>query len=536
MRSERLSDLLYKYRWILFAISLFHMLWMHWEILGFWSWDGFGHRGFPLVELAQHGDMNKWKFHEWSLVGYIPFVELVHIPFLILFGMKGFLLGFPLVVMPLCVWAVYLLVRELTGDRRAGFFGAFAYFALPMINQQPFTAYIDFAVCGILAYQLYALVRVRNSDRPLAPYVQLAFATFLFTMSRSPAPYMLVVMFPILAYVLFCEREGRRIRIASRRKLLLAVAALAIGAMPAMGLQIYKFVTYGSPIAPMQFSFLGIEIGTGVSVEQYFKYAGLGGTDPKSLVIGAFYGWIFKWQWPLGAFYAGSQMGAGLLFVLALVLLPVFWKGSTRVERGLLAAGLLASLMSKDFAVPRCAYTTVIAIALVFGRAMSALASSRRGQPLFWIALVVLFLHMLRPEFDYLQIRKRNAYVSPRMNVTESLRWRKGRTEVNMLPGRGYRLYIVELPGNSFVLPIYGPDLSNEILGRVPKDEIGPDCRGLRPYLALHPDALFVDDHEYAKHCKRECVEQRREACLVFRIEAEPAPPPPPPAPAAPPP
>ena len=159
MWSERLSSFLHRHRFVLLAICLLHIFWMHHRLLGFMSWDGFGHRGFPIVELAQHGDMAKWKFHEWSLTGHIPFLELVHLPFLLLLGMQGFLFGFPLVVLPLCVAAMYLLVRELTGDPRGGFYGAFAYFAVPMINQQPFTAYIDFAVCGILAFLCYALLR-----------------------------------------------------------------------------------------------------------------------------------------------------------------------------------------------------------------------------------------------------------------------------------------------------------------------------------------------------------------------------------------
>ncbi|HSK02035.1 MAG TPA: hypothetical protein VK932_12375 [Kofleriaceae bacterium] len=522
MWSERLSSFLYRHRFVLLAICVLHVFWMHYRVLGFWSWDGFGHRGFPIVELAQHGDMGKGKFNEWSLVGYIPFVELFHIPFLLVFGLKGFIIGFPLVVLPLCVAAVYLLVRELTGDPRAGFFGGFAYFALPVINQQPFSAYIDFAVAGILAFLLYAILRVRSSERPLAPYLQLVLATFLFTMARSQGPYMLAVLFPILAYALFCERAGFRIRIADRRKLLLSAAAIVVGASPAIGVQIYKLVTYGSPIAPMKFQLLGLESATGVSVEQYFKLAGLGGTDLKSLGVGFFEGWIWKGSWPLGAFYDSRRMAAGLLFVLAVILFPVFWRRSTRVERALLAAGLLASLMARDFAIPRCAYTTVVALSVVIGRAMATLAASRRGRPLFWFAFAVMCVHLLRPEFDYLQLRDREAYLTPRLNIAGTPGWRRSRWEVTLYPDGGHRLFILDAPGNNFVLQLYGQELSNVVLGTIPKDAIGPGCSGLAPYLAAHPDALFVDDHDHAKDCKRECVAPKS-YCLMWRIHPEAA-------------
>ena len=532
MRSERFADFLYRYRWVLFGIWWIHVFIFHYRILGFFSWDGFGHRGFPIVELAQHGEMAKWKYNEWSIVGYTPFIELAHIPFLLVFGLKGFIIGFPLVVFPLCVTAVYLLVRELTSDKRAATFGAFAYSALPMVNQQPFSGYIDFAVSGILAFFLYALVRVRASDRPLAPYVRLVIATFMFTMARSQGPYVVVVLFPLIAYALFCEREGRRIRVVMRRRLLLAAAAVAIGAAPAIALQISKYFEYGSPIAPMQFQFLGVTIGDGVTLDQYFKYAGLGGGDLKSLAEGFFEGWIWHKGWPIGAFYASRYLAAGFLFVLAVVLSPVFFRRATRLELWILGAGVLVSLLSRDFGVPRWGYTTVIAICVVTGRAMSALASSERGRPLFWGACAVLFVHLLRPEVDYLQLRQRDKYVSPRLNMTGSKSWIKGRWDVTPFPDGPYRFFILEVPGNNFVLQIFGPSLSNEVLGTILKEKIGPHCEGLAPYAAEAPDALFIDDLDLTKDCSRECAIQKN-YCLAYRIAPGkvPAPPVSPPVP-----
>ena len=64
---------------------------------------------------------------------------------------------------------------------------------------------------------------------------------------------------------------------------------------------------------PMQFQLLGIKLGTGVPMDTYFQYAGLGGTDLGSLAKGAFEGWVWHADWPISAWYASRYMAAGLL-------------------------------------------------------------------------------------------------------------------------------------------------------------------------------------------------------------------------------
>ena len=433
MRAGRFADWLYKWRFALFGIWLVHTFLIHYFKLGFLSWDGFGHRGAPIVELYQHGSLGKEKFTEWSLVGYTPWIELVHIPFLYVFKLRGFIIGFPLLVFPLAVVAIYKLVNELTSDRRAATFGAFAYAAIPMVNQQPFTGYIDFAVTGLLAYWIYAVLRMRTAERLIGPSIRLAIATLMFVMARSQGVYVIVVMFPILAYVMFCTREKFRIRTQHGKRLALAIGLVVIGCAPAIGLQIYKYYEYGSPVAPMQFSFLGVKIGHGVTMDTYLKYAGLGGSDLGSLAKGFFEGWVWHSGWPIGAFYASRHMAAGLLFLLALGLLPVFVRAVTRPEVAVIGAGLFVSLLSRDFAVPRWSYTIVIALAIVLGRSMSALAGTyaeraaprKWYRPVFWVALAIMAVHLLRPEVDMLQMRN-NGYISPRLNVTGSKRFIEG--------------------------------------------------------------------------------------------------------------
>jgi hypothetical protein len=518
MRSERLLEFLYRHRYAALALIVLHLFLAHALVLGFLSWDGFGHRGYPIVEWAKYGDMNKWKFNEWSLTGYIPFLELVHVPFLLAFGMRGFLIGFPLVLFPLCVVAVYLLIRELTSDRRAGLLGALAYLAMPMVNQQPFTAYVDFAVTGVLAYFLYAFVRAARDERPLAPFVRLLLATFLSTMARPQAVYVLAILAVPIGYALFCERAGMRVRVVARRKLWLSAAVIALGAAPAIGQQIYRYVELGSPIAPMQLSLFGVKIGTGVSLDQYFQYAGLGGTDPASLARGFFEGWIWKLKWPIGAFYASTHMGAGLVFWVALALAPVFWKHASRTERWLVVGAVVVAIVAKDFAVPRVAYTTMIAIAVVIGRGLAVLASAPRGRVPFWLAFGVLALHLLRPEVDYLQIRDPQYYVSPRLNVSGTPWFVRGRDDVRLHPDRHQRLFILETTGNNFILQLYGRNLSNQILGTIRKDAIGPRCAGLWPATVMYPDALFVDELGLSNDCERECAMSKGQ-CLWWRIK-----------------
>jgi len=524
MRAERFSDWLHRRRYLLFAVWLVHVFLLHYFVIGLISWDGFAHRSAPIVELFQHGSMGKDKYFEWSLIGYTPFIELVHIPFLYLFRMTGFLIGFPLVVFPLCTAAVFLLIRELTGDRRAATYGALAYIAIPMINQQPFSCYIDFAVSGLLAFFVYALLRVRASERRGWPYVRLAIATVLFTMSRVQAVYVVVVMTPLLGYALFCTRERFRIRIEHRRKLVLALIAIAAAALPAIALQIYKYYEFGSPTYPVQFKMFGLSLGSGgISRDYYFQLAGLGGDDWGSIAKGFFEGWIWHPDWPIGGFYSSRYMAAGLLFILALALAPVFVRTSNRLERWVIGAGVLVSLLSRDLAVPRWSYTIVLALAIVLGRSLAELARSRRGAPAFWIAISIVLVHLLRPELDMLQLRESG--FSPRMNVTGSSLFEvapKPSYDVEVFPDLHAKLVIIELTSSNFLLQLYGRRLTNEVVDTIPGDEIGPGCRDLAPYLARDERTWFVDDRDFTKDCVRDCAITGEIGCRAWRIKPAP--------------
>ncbi len=516
---QRITDFVWKYRFVLLALWIVHAFVIHYLFIGFMSWDGFGHRGFPIVELFQHGDMNKWKFNEWSLKGYTPFIELAHLPFLLAFGMRGFIIGFPLVVFPLCIAAVYLLVRELSGgDRRAAFFGGLVYAAIPMINQQPFTNYVDFAVVGLLAFWLYAVVCLLREEAAPRKLVRLAIATVLFSLGRSQGLYMMIIMFPLIMYGAFGERDGWRIRVRERRLVVTATAVLALACVPTIAMQIFKYIEYGSPVAPMELKLFGIKLGSGVPLDEYFRFAGLGGTDIRSLARGVYDGWIFHLSWPMPAFYASRYLAAGALFVIALLLLPFYLRRASRVERWILASGLLVSLLSKDIAVPRTSYTTVVALTIVIGRAIPLLSGWRP-----WLARLVtalVLVHLLRPELDLLQLRQPTP-PSPRMNIGGSRFYIEKGWTVPMYADKSRKFVIIEQTGNAFVLEIYGKRLSNQILGTVREDDLGTRCAGLTYWKLAEPAALFIDDLNKTADCRRRCaIPTTWGGCMAWRIYA----------------
>ena len=495
---EKVCDVLQRRRRALYFLWWAHVWIVHYLILGFISVDGLGYRGFPLVELLKHGSLGADRFNDWSLHGYVPFVELANLPFLAIFGLRGMLMGLPLVVFPLCVLAVFCCIRELTSSERAATLGALAYCAMPMVNQQPFSGYIDFAVTGLLAFFVYSLARLR-SEPTSRRYALLAVSTVLFTLSRAQAFYMLLVLVPILGFALHS---------LGWRKLVVIGAVIAAGCLPSIGLQIYKWITFGSPIAPAQLEIFGMKIGTGAPMSSFWLYAGLEGSDLPSLLKSALHGWIFHPIWPLGGFYASGSMGAGLMFLIALVLLPRALREMSSFERWLLAAGVVVSILSKDFALPRYSYTTMLAITLVVGRGLSVARPALR-----MALLLVIGLHLLRPELDIFQLR--SGYLGPRLNASGSPFYARG-GNVFVYPGGGHSFVIIDdmpLP-----LPVFGRDLSNDVLATIPSSALGPRCEGLAAIVRESPEVLFIDEHDRTASCRRTCVIKQPVICGAWRI------------------
>jgi hypothetical protein len=519
VRSERFCDWFHRYRWIVFAGWLVHATILHLVYLGFPSWDALAYRVPPIVELIQHGELGAERYDVWSMHGFLPFAELAHLPFLYVFGLTGLLIGYPLVVFPLCVIAVYKLGRQLTGTVHGGNFAALAYAAIPMVNQQPFTGYIDFIVSAVIAYLVYAVLRLRASPRPLRSAPRVAIATLLFTMTRATGVYIGVVLLGLIGLALFVERGGRLgVRLVHRRALVAVIAGYLAGSVPILVIQIYKYLHHGSPLYPYQFNVLGLKIGGGMSTRDLFSYGGLTSETWGNFLHSTYRGWIWPvWRDGL-SFFDSRNFGGGFVLVAALAALPAFVRSATRFEKWLVIACVLVSLLARDFWLPRYAYTIVVAITVVLGRALPALASAGRwGRAVFWLLTGALFLHLLRPELD-MPLSQTRRGMGPRLNVAGSGRFLGGTEAMQPYPDVHAQLAIVDRSMYGFVLPLYGRWLTNEVVATVHITDLGDTCEGLRPIAEAHPGVIFVDDYDATSECERQCVlHGSRGECLGYR-------------------
>jgi hypothetical protein len=507
VRSERFCDWFHRYRWVVFAGGILHATILHFVYLGFPSWDAFGYRLPPIVELIQHGELGTERYNQWAMHGFVPFAELVQLPFLYVFGLPGLLLGYPLMVFPLCVIAVYKLGRQLTGSVHGGNFAALAYAAIPVVNQQPFTGYIDFIVSAAIAYFVYAVLRLRESPRPFRSAPRVVIATVLFTMTRATGVYIGAVLLGLIGLALFVERGGRfGVRLVHPRALLAVIAAYLAGSAPILAIQIYKYMQYGSPLYPYQFSALGLTIGGGVPTKHLFLYAGLADETLGNYARNFYHAWVWPiWRDPL-CFFDSRNLGGGWVLLAALAALPAFVRSATRFEKWLVIACVLVSLIARDFWLPRWAYTIVVATTVVLGRALPALASAGpRGRALFWLLTGVLFLHLLRPEFDMRNTHARRG-MGPRLDVAHSERFLGGPDSMEPYPDVHAQLVIIDHNMKGFLLPLYGRRLTNEVLSTVLIPELGDACEGLRPIAEAHPGVMFVDDYDETNECSRQCV------------------------------
>ncbi len=518
-RAHRFHDVLTRWRFPLLGIVIAHCIAIHYFFLGFVSWDGFGHRVPPVVELLKHGSLGLDKFDNWALLGFRPFVELVNLPFLAAFGLDGLFFAFAL-ALPLSAVAIYGFIRELTGDPRAALYSAASYVLVPMVNSQVFSGYVDWAIPGLLAFFLFTILRIANEAKSVrwTAYGAISIATFIFTMSRQQAPYLSVFFFAVLAYLKFTERRGFRITVPRRSVLLRALAAFLVGLAPAVGLQVLSYLRHGTPIYPYQFSMLGVKIGEGADFKALAFYAGLTDYTARGFFRAFVAAWLVPSTWPF-CFFDSRHMGGGLFFLLALCTLPFSFRRANLPTRVLLACFVLTSLGGRDFWLPRYAYTLVLTISVCNGLALSAFLESRRTAA-YAVGMAVLALHVFRPEWDVFRIKHGDAY--PRINASASKVFVPGPFEVEVYPDANAQLLIAGHPGNGFALPLYGRRLTNSVLGFVTKERIGAHCEGLRTFdRASGPDVLVVDDDNLTKDCTRSCALPGRNRCLAYKLDSD---------------
>ena len=516
-RAQRCADWIHARRWWLLGGWLVHAVVIHALFLGIPSWDGYTYHLPPMVDLIQHGELGYDKYWAFPFTGFVPFAELVQLPLLAALGLPGLLITGPLIVFPLCVVAVYKLGRKLTGSAQAGTFAALAYGAIPMINDQPFSGYIDFIVSASLAYFVYGLLELRHADRPWRAAIRVVVATAILTLTKQSGIYICGMLSALLFVALFLEREGNKLRVVGRRALGIAIVAITIGALPELCIQIGKYITHGTPIYPYQFDLLGVKLGVGVPMKEIFFQSGLADDTPREFARNFVAAWIWPSTRPHDLFDS-RHFGGGWVLVTALALLPVFLRSATRFEKWLGISCVIVSVFARDFFYPRFSYTLVVGICVVIGRAMFELARAPRGRWRFWLAGAVLVLHLARPEYDLWQVRQ-SGPVGYRIDVLDGPWFQSGPGVLEPVPDLHARLVIVDYTRNGFLLPLYGRRLTNEIEYTVPAAQVGPRCAGLRFLAARDPTALFVDELDRTVGCDRVCgISDRWGWCRAWQL------------------
>jgi hypothetical protein len=508
--AARVHSWLVRWRFLLLALFIAHVVAAHFFVIGFATWDGLGHRVPPVAELVQHGSYGLDKYFNWALVNFRPFIELTNAPFLWLFGLTGLFFAFAFTLFPFCVASIFLFARELTGQRRAAFYAAIAYTLLPIVNAQLEGGYIDWAVPGLIAFFLYALLGLRADAPRVATYGKVALGTFLFSMSRQQAPYLAVFFAAVVGALAFLPAPRLRPKVLG-----LGTLAFAVGLALPVGLQVANYLRYGSPIFPYQFNMLGLKIGEGASIQMQPTLFGLDEYSVRGLLKASLGAWLIPSRWP-SCFYDARVLGAGLFFILAALTLPLSIPRANRETRVLLLACVAVSLGARDFWCPRFAYTLLLAIVVLCGLALASLVD-RPGRGVGYVALLTLVaLHALRPEWDVMRIKTGDFYV--RMNVAGSPYYLKDGVDVFLYPDLNAQFVIAEAPGNGFALPLYGRRLTNTVLGSVHKEDIGEHCEGLHAWDGRYPKILVIDDENLTKGCERTCGAFEEGRCIAWQL------------------
>jgi len=503
-----LDRFLLRYKAPLLLLTCGCLIAAHALYLGFNSWDGLSYRIPPVIELVQHGDFGGWKFDYAPATHFYPFFELLHVPFLKLFGLAGLYFSFSLTLLPLSVISVYLFVRELTGDGRWATYAGLTFIAIPFVNTQPFSGYIDFAVIGALAFFLYAALHALRPERmTFKTSTALSAATFLFSMSRQHAPYMaLAIMGALALWHLLpwneARADGRRVGVLKVSNVMLA---FAVGLLPAALLHWHRYLEFGSPIYPYQFDAFGIKTAVGLSRQDTARFAGLESSTWRGLVEGFRRGWMMPREWPLN-FYDSRSLGVGLLFWLGLILASFLDECLRRDTGFLLVLFLAIAIALQDFWLPRWSMTLILAMVVVISGAIARFAS--HGPK--WLAPIltlVVLAHLGRPMYDaYSMVAKGQWYI--RANLAESAKFIPAEVApgvVNIYPDLDDDFVIVRPIENGFMLPLYGRWLTNRIVGVL--DDPMPDAQcAVHPLGAYEAGNPIIDQRSLLARAAPQCI------------------------------
>jgi hypothetical protein len=293
----------------------------------------------------------------------------------------------------------------------------------------------------------------------------------------------------------------------------LLLLVFALGMTPSVFLHVRRFLEFGTPIYPFQFKFLGIETETG----RVLRW------DQGDL----WHGFVRGWLWPdesLPLFFDSRLLAVGFFFWIALITFPVICRTFNRRLTFTLALFIAISLIVQDFMSPRYAMSLVLAVVLIVGGALAFFAA--QGPRWAYAALLVAtVLHLFgRPVyvgagismFDKFYYRA-NLSGSPWFIMSTA---EPEKTPTEIYPDWGADLLIVYPVRNQFVLPLYGKNLSNRIIGKVDPTSVGEPCAGLRSVAEETQRKLLVVDQtgRLTGKCSWICEMPRPWGCMAQRL------------------
>jgi hypothetical protein len=514
---QRIDYIIQKYKIVLLGVAILCLIAAHYWFLGFTTWDGFGYRIPPIVELVQHGDLGGEKFDTPWAQHFYPFFELVHAPFLKLFGLPGLFFSFSLTLFPLAIMAIYWFTVEVTHERRWATYSAMVYMSIPFINEQPFAGYVDFAVVGALAFFLFALLRVLHPEQPsIWSWVLFLVATLTFGMSRQHTPYLALLLAGSI--VTWSLRSSVRLHLS---RLPLLGLTFALGLAPALCLHIYRLLKFGSPLYPFQFKFLGSATSAGVPLDTIMSSSGLLAPTWKGLWFSFVRGWMWPNQLPYH-FFDSRLLGIGCFFWITLITFPIICKKSNASLAFLVALLVVTELVIKDFWLPRYSVLLVLVVVLCVGGALARLAT-RGPHWAYATLLLVSILHLAgRPLYVGADVSMFGGFYA-RANFSDS-HWFIARPPIEIYPDWGADLLIVSPIPRDFVLPLYGKLLSNQIIGKLDPMALDGSCTSLRTLTEIPQRKVLVIDptNRLAGKCSWVCEMPRPWGCMAQRL-ASPA-------------
>jgi len=525
----RVEGFLFRYRAYILVILCGCCIAAHYWFIGFTSWDGLSYRIPPIVEFVQHGDLGGWKFNYPPAQNFYPFFEWVHVPFLRLFGLTGLYFSFSLILLPLSIASVYAFVGELTGNLRWALYSALAYLAVPFVNTQPFSGYIDFAVIGALAFFLYALLRILRSDKPsLWSLAILSLATFIFSMSRQQTPYLALLITGVLTGWFIAPWDRSLLAKERRRRLLgrlpVLLVAFAIGIAPATYLHIGRYLKYGTPIYPYQFKLFNIATRVGFAQDEAARGAGLIAPDWRGMLASFRRAWLWPGEWPRD-FFDSRLFGAGFFFWFVWITMPILDDVIDRDTALLLILFVVIAIVAQDFWLPRWSMTLVLAIVVCIGGTLSWLASNGPSWAYFLLLPAVL-VHLVRPVYDIHGMTQRGRNYL-RINISESPLFIDSKAapgELKLYPDLDADFLIIHPVDNEFSLLLYGRELSNRIVGVLDPAEIEDICT-VTDNVTSDRQTLIVDHRGKLQNlsiqCKWVCEYPTSGRCLAGRLISE---------------